>query len=263
MLTDLMKIMLVEDDPQDRDSFRVATSRIPYFAIVYETGSEQEALDFLLTHTVDVIILDIDLEEGDGVSFLDSLAEQKIDKPYIAVVTNNSSAITLGYVRDHGADYIYRKDNRMYTPEKVLGVIEKTFPYRKVVLHQQNMEREDEYCREKDDYFKREYIENALLDMGFKRELIGFTYITDAVMILMDYSGITPRLTSEVYPEIARKRNTSKESVERSIRHAIESTFKRTSKPKLRHFYPYRYDQTKGRPSNGEFLLRFARQMRV
>ena len=120
MLTDLMKIMLVEDDPQDRDSFRVATSRIPYFAIVYETGSEQEALDFLLTHTVDVIILDIDLEEGDGVSFLDSLAEQKIDKPYIAVVTNNSSAITLGYVRDHGADYIYRKDNRMYTPEEVL-----------------------------------------------------------------------------------------------------------------------------------------------
>lgn len=262
MLTDLMKIMLVDPDQKERENYRLATMEIPYFAVVFETGSEVEAVEFLETHAVDVLIMELELEEGDGIALLDYLTEMKLEKPFVAVVTNNKSDVLLSYVRER-VDCVYKKDNRMYTPGKVLDVIERTYPYRKVVLAQQDYEKEYEYRREKEDYFKRQYIEDALVDMGFRRGLLGFTYIADAVMILMDYDGVTPRLTSEIYPDIAKNRNTSKESVERAIRHALESTFKRASKPQLRHFYPYRYNQKVGRPSNGEFLIRFARMMKL
>lgn len=262
MLSDLIKIMLVDPDKKERDGYRIATMEIPYMAVAYETASEVEAMEFLEKHAVDVVIMELELEEGDGITLLDFLVEMKLEKPFVAVVTNNRSDVMLSYVRER-VDCVYRKDNRMYTPGKVLDMIDRTYPYRKVVLAQQDFEKEYEYRREKEDYYKRQYIEDALVDMGFRRGLLGFTYIADAVMILVDYNGVTPRLTSEIYPEIAKNRNTSKECVERAIRHALESTFKRASKPQLRHFYPFRYDQKMGRPSNGDFLIRFARMMKL
>lgn len=262
-MSDLIKIMLVEDDPIECENYHFATNHQDNLAIVYETGSEQQALGYLLTHRVDVIILDIELTEGDGVSFLDALTEQETEKPFVAVVTNNSSSIMLGYMREHGADYVYQKSNISYSPSKVLSVIEKICPYQKVMKERQKPLMVGNFRREKDDDVKRQYVEEELQKMGFKNKQVGFTYIVDAVMILMDYSGIPPRVTSEIYPLIAKMRNVSKESVERSIRHAIEVTFRDINTAQLNYYYPYPYDEEMGRPSNRDFLIKFAQRIKL
>ena len=262
-MSDLIKIMLVEDDPIVCESYRIAAIHRPNLAIVYDTGSEQQALGYLLRHTVDVIILDIELQEGDGVSFLNTLSGQEKEKPFVTVVTNNSSSIMLGYMRDHGADYIYRKNNISYSPEKVLSVIEKICPYQKEMNARKEPLMADRFRRETDDDVKRKYVEDELQKMGFQKKQVGFVYIVDAVTILMDYSGIPPHVTSEIYPLIAKRRNASKEGVERSIRHAIEVTFRNINAAQLNYYYPYPYDQEKGRPSNRDFLTRFAQRIRL
>lgn len=262
-MSDLIKIMLVEDEPMVCESYRFATRHQPNLAIVYETGSEQQALGYLLTHKVDVIILDIELAEGDGVSFLDALTEQEEDKPFVAVVTNNSSAIMLSYMREHGADYVYQKNNISYSPSKVLSVIQKICPYQKVMKERQKPLMVGNFRREKDDDIKRQYVEEELEKMGFKKKQVGFTYIVDAVMILMDYSGIPPRLSSEIYPLIAKVRKVSKESVERSIRNAIEAAFRDINPAQLNRYFSYPFDLEKGRPSNRDFLIGFARSIRL
>lgn len=262
-MSDLIKIMLVEDDPMVCEDYRMTVSHRPNVAIVYETGSEQQALGYLRSHTVDVVILDIELKEGDGVSFLDAVAESGMEKPFIAVVTNNSSSVMLGYIREHGADYVYQKNNISYSPAKVLSVIEKICPYQKVMKGREEPLMVNNFRREKDDDVRRKYVEEELLKMGFKKKQMGFLYIADAVMILMDYSGTPPHLTSEVYPLIAETRKTSKESVERSIRHAIEVTFRSINAAQLNRYYPYPYDKKKGRPSNRDFLIGFAESIRL
>ena len=262
-MSELIKIMLVEDDPLVCESYRIATVHRPNLAIVYETGSERQALGYLMAHTVDVIILDIELQEGDGVSFLDALTAQETEKPFVAVVTNNSSAVMLGYMREHGADYIYLKNNMSYSPSKVLSVIEKICPYQKGMKSRREPLKMDHLRRETGDDVKRQYVEEELQKMGFKKKQIGFTYIADAVMILMDYSGIQPHVTSEIYPIIAEKRNASKEGVERSIRHAIEVTFREMNEAQLNYYYPFPFDKEKGRPSNRDFLTKFAQRIRL
>lgn len=262
-MSGLIKIMLVEDDQRVVESFRMAAKHRADLAIAYDTGSEQQALDFLSSHKIDVVILDIELEEGDGVSFLDSLSERNIEKPFITVVTNTGSAVMLSYMRTHGADYIYQKSNCSYSPSKVLSIIEKICPYQKMMKEQQEALLEDGYMRERDDDVKRQYIEEELLKMGFKRKHVGFTYIVDAVLILLDYSGTPPHLTSEVYPLIAKTRNVSKESVERSIRSAIEVTFRDINMAQLSHYYPYQFDEKMGRPSNRDFLTGFVESIRL
>lgn len=262
-MAELTKIMLVEDDPIVCDSFRAAARHLPDLTITYETGSERQALVYLETHKVDVVILDIELEEGDGISFLEEFAGLKIDKPFITVVTNNASVVTLNYMREHGADYIYQKHNISYSPEKVLSIIRKICPYQKVMKVREEPLMNGSLIRERDEEIKRRYVEDELKKMGFKEKQVGFTYIVDAVLILMDYSGTPPHVTSEIYPLIAKERNTSKEGVERSIRNAIEVTFRDINPAQLNYYYPYPYDKKKGRPSNSDFLINFARIIRL
>lgn len=262
-MSDLIKMMLVEDDPMVCENYEMAVRHHSNLAIVYETGSEQQALGYLMAHAVDVVILDIELREGDGVSFLDTLSERNIEKPFIAVVTNNSSTVMLRYIREHGADYIYQKNNISYSPSKVLSIVEKICPYQRAMKeHREPLISDDALC-ERDDAVRRSYVEEELHKMGFKKKQVGFTYIVDAVMIFLDASGTPPHLTSEVYPMIAKMRNASKESVERSIRHAIEVTFREINEAQLSRYYPYQYDKKMGRPSNLDFLTGFTDSIRL
>lgn len=263
-MSDLIKILLVEDDPRVVQSFHIETRKRPGVSIVFDTGSESQALDFLMGHRVDVIILDIELEEGDGVSFLNELAVRDIEKPFITVVTNSGSSVLLSYMREHGADYIYQKNNGAYSASKVLSIIEKICPYQKLMKERQELSWESSFGQwEKEDDVKRRYIEEELQKMGFKKKYVGFIYIVDAVMILMDYSGIPPRLSSEIYPLIAKVRKVSKESVERSIRNAIEAAFRDINPAQLNRYFSYPFDLEKGRPSNRDFLIGFARSIRL
>lgn len=262
-MAELIKIMLVEDDPMVCESYRAEIRNLPDLALTYETGSEQQALGYMQAHKIDVVILDIELTEGDGISFLERIDELGLEKPFITVVTNNVSAVTLSYMREHGTDYIYQKSNISYSPSKVLGIIRKICPYQKMMKAREEPVVNSYFGREKDEDIKRRYIAGELQKMGFKEKQVGFTYIVDALLILMDYSGTPPHVTSEIYPLIAKERNTSKEGVERSVRNAIERTFRKISAAQLSYYYPFAYDKEKGRPSNSDFLLNFAKLIRL
>lgn len=68
---------------------------------------------------------------------------------------------------------------------------------------------------------KRENIEDTLLEMGVPAGIKGFTYIADAIQIF-DERGTGISITKELYPEIAKKNNTTPSRAERAIRHAFE-----------------------------------------
>ena len=108
----LVRTMLVEDEPEVCEGFRTAFRRYQALSLVYVTDSELQALDYMETHEVDVLILDIELREGDGMSLLYEIEARGLEKPFIIVVTNTQSRVTLSFMRTHGADYIYQKANR-------------------------------------------------------------------------------------------------------------------------------------------------------
>lgn len=66
----------------------------------------------------------------------------------------------------------------------------------------------------------RAKIEDVLLKMGVPAGIKGFAYIADAVEYI-DKHGTDISVTKELYPTIAKKRNTTASRVERAIRHAF------------------------------------------
>lgn len=259
----LIRIMMVEDEREICESFQIALMRQPSMKIVFETDSETQALDYLESHEVDIIILDIELKEGDGLSLLDDIEKHRLAKPFIVVVTNTGSSVTLSYMREHGADYIYQKTNLSYSAGRVLSVIEKVYPYQKLLERKRGNHLVEQFNQEKADAITRQYVESELEKIGFRRKQMGFSYTAEAILLILKDSEGLLRMTTDMYPMIAETYNTTGASVERNIRNAIETAFAGAQIDALNQFYPFPYNEEKGRPSNTEFLKNMAMRLKI
>ena len=110
---------------------------------------------------------------------------------------------------------------------------------------------------------KRVCIERELVRMGFRQGQSGFYNIVEAIMLITQVKHGQPiRVTSDIYPKVAERRGSTVCSVERTIRNAIESVWKRSNLRTLQEMYPYPCDNLNGRPTNAEFLINMAGNFR-
>lgn len=79
----------------------------------------------------------------------------------------------------------------------------------------------------------RRKIEDILIKIGIPVSVVGFDYITDAVLLISN----NPRgKMMEIYEEIANKYNTKFSRVERSIRHAFSIARKSENVDTVSHY---------------------------
>ena len=110
---------------------------------------------------------------------------------------------------------------------------------------------------------KRACIERELVRMGFRQGQSGFYNIVESILLIAQMQRGQPiRVTSDIYPKFALRRGSTASSVERTIRNAIESVWKRSNLRTLQEMYPYPCDNLNGRPTNAEFLINMAGNFR-
>lgn len=262
-MADLIKLMLVEDDIEIRNSYKQALKNNPKMMLCYETDSELDALYYVKSYGVDVIILDLELREGDGISFLEELKNDGHFKPFVIVVTNTISNIILNLVRQNGADYIYQKTNLSYSPYKVLSIIEKAYPYKQMAETQNETLLVQKYTQEKFDRLTRKYIMNYLQDMGFKSSVAGTKYLQEVMFLLVSgEKKIDGTNVSELYAAVGEICNNSEANIEKAIRVAIEATWRTSKLSALQKYYPFVYDEDKGKPTNRDFIYNLSYKLR-
>ena len=104
---------------------------------------------------------------------------------------------------------------------------------------------------------RTERIEDKLLALGVKPNLLGFGYLVDAVEIWME-RGRSREITKVLYPEIADRRGTTNLRVERAIRHAIEIAADCTPYEDMLEILGTTTNMNKGKLTNGEFIATLA-----
>ena len=65
-------------------------------------------------------------------------------------------------------------------------------------------------------------------------------------------------VTKVLYPAVAKHFNTTPSRVERAIRHAIEVAWDRGDLETLQKYFGYTVSNTKGKPTNSEFIAMIA-----
>ena len=93
-----------------------------------------------------------------------------------------------------------------------------------------------------------------LKEIGIPFHILGFKYIQDAVLIVKKDPYKMNKFTWIVCQEIADKYESSPNSVERAIRHAIEKAFTNGNYEEINKYFGNAYGKDKGKPTNKEFI---------
>ena len=101
-----------------------------------------------------------------------------------------------------------------------------------------------------------------LRDLGVPEHLSGYVYLVEAVELVVKDPGYLRRVTTGLYPDVAKKYQTSPTRTERAIRHAIETAWNRCDLDTLAYYFGNTISPVKGKPVNSEFIARVSNAVR-
>ena len=99
---------------------------------------------------------------------------------------------------------------------------------------------------------------DMLHEIGIPAHIKGYHYLRDAIMMAVEDMDVLNAITKILYPTVAKKYQTTSSRVERAIRHAIEVAWDRGDLETLQKFFGYTVSNTKGKPTNSEFIAMIA-----
>lgn len=99
--------------------------------------------------------------------------------------------------------------------------------------------------------------------IGVPASLIGYTYIREAIIMTIYDVNVIHSITKAIYPVLAKKFNSTRSGVERAIRHAIEVAWERGDADTLQQYFGFTVSDTKGKPTNSEFIALIADEIRL
>ena len=112
-------------------------------------------------------------------------------------------------------------------------------------------------------YFVKPFDENVLASRVLPAHIKGYQFLRDAILLTMNEPEYINAVTKRLYPEIAKKNDTTASRVERAIRHAIEVAWDRGDVDTLNSYFGYTIHNLRGKPTNSEFIAMIADKMRL
>ena len=101
-------------------------------------------------------------------------------------------------------------------------------------------------------------VTNMIHDIGVPAHIRGYQYLREAIQMSVKDMDMLGSITKTLYPEIAKKYETTPSRVERAIRHAIEVAWNRGRMETLDALFGYTINTGKGKPTNSEFIALIA-----
>ena len=197
----------------------------------------------------DVIILDLVMPNKDGIEVLKYLQENKIDKKVIVLTSYNTQEM-IRKVSELGADYFILKPFELRTLEEKVREIMNNYGVNgeSIDLYNNNLQIS---------------ITKTLHELGVPSHIKGYQYIREGISLIYNSPSIVGGITKELYPEIAKKFNSTTSRVERAIRHAIEVSWNRANWDFMEEIFGYSVDIDKAKPTNSEFIVTIADKLRL
>lgn len=99
--------------------------------------------------------------------------------------------------------------------------------------------------------------------IGVPAHIKGYQYLRTAILMAVEDAGVINAVTKVLYPTVAKQYKTTSSRVERAIRHAIEVAWDRGDVDVLNAFFGYTVQNSRGKPTNSEFIAMIADNLRL
>ena len=114
-----------------------------------------------------------------------------------------------------------------------------------------------------DDYDLEAQVTRIIHQIGIPAHIKGYQYLRSAIIMVAKDNRVINEVTKTLYPSVAREFNTTSSRVERAIRHAIEVAWDRGDVDMLNSYFGYTVQNSKGKPTNSEFVAMIADNLRL
>ena len=223
------KLLIADADESFRSILMDAMRDAADMEVLAATGDGEEALRLVRELSPDVLLMDMVLARMDGLEVLSAL--EQASRPKVLVLS--------GFVRGNMAELAAAKGASyfMMKPCKLSAVIERVRQLGGAVSQEE--------------------------DNRSPAHIKGYQYLREAIVMTVENMEVINAVTKVLYPEVAKRFNTTASRVERAIRHAIEVAWDRGDLETLQKYFGYTVSNAKGKPTNSEFIAMIADRLQL
>ncbi len=206
----------------------------------------RQAYELAIKHRPDLLMIDLIMPVLDGFAVLEELARSGYDANTKIVMT---SAVSLDFImkkaQSYGVDYIFLKpfDKDVFKKR----IVEIMSGKNRGVCFGEPIKPDP--C---------DVVTKHIKSIGITANIRGYHYLREAILLVHENFELMSRLTTGLYVSVAQKYNSTPQRVERAMRHAIETAWNKGNVEVLEGFFGYTILDTKGKPTNGEFIAMLA-----
>ncbi|WP_066293736.1 sporulation transcription factor Spo0A [Bacillus sp. FJAT-29937] len=220
----------------------------------------QECLDILEHEDPDVLILDIIMPHLDGLAVLGKMREmKKANLPNVIMLTAFGQEDVTKKAVDLGASYFILKPFDM---ENLASHIRQVSGKANPVIRKPSSTAYRSTVEAKPKNLDAS-ITSIIHEIGVPAHIKGYMYLREAISMVYNDIELLGSITKVLYPDIAKKYNTTASRVERAIRHAIEVAWSRGNIDSISSLFGYTVSMSKAKPTNSEFIAMVADKLRL
>ena len=244
-----IRIMITKEDKEFERQCEKNLS-ISDFEVIFVEKDGSKILEQICKYKPDMVLLDVFMQKIDALGVLSELKKSGIRKPVVALMSSIDNTAFHNELISAGADYYFLR------------------PFDFEMMSQrlrQLMQWNDSgnTAVKRDTYSVETVISDIMREIGVPAHIKGYEYLRESIKLVIGKPDLIHAVTKELYPTIAKNNTTTPSRVERAIRHAIEVAWDRGDVDVLSSYFGYTILNSRGKPTNSEFIAMISDKLRL
>ncbi|MBE6691909.1 MAG: sporulation transcription factor Spo0A [Ruminococcaceae bacterium] len=246
------RVLVADSDSEFRNQC-VRSLRSLDIEIVAEASDGQEAFSKMARTKPNIVISDLYLGKIDGVGLIRTAKKQMPDEfPSFIMLASFASQNLFEECCEAGAAYC------MLKPLDFGALADRVRR-----LADKGRKRGSAKIPGKEEADLEAQVTKIIHQIGVPAHIKGYQYLRTAIIMTINNTDVINSVTKILYPTVAKQYNTTSSRVERAIRHAIEVAWDRGDLDVLNSFFGYTVQNSRGKPTNSEFIAMIADNLRL
>ena len=243
-------VIIADNSEEFCSSLTAALHQTDRFRVLDTASDGERAIKLVTERKPDILVLDMMLAKKDGISVLKAISSME-HKPTVLATSGFITDYVASAAANLGVRYLMLKPCDMSALVERLEEIRGGESLRMPAARhtgQQSIET---------------MVTNIIHEIGVPAHIKGYQYLREAIIIAVEDMEVINAITKILYPQVAKAFQTTPSRVERAIRHAIEVAWDRGDLDTLQRFFGYTVSNTKGKPTNSEFIALIADKLQL
>ena len=220
------------------------------FQVLGTATDGEQAIRMVTERKPTILVLDMMLSKKDGISILKAIYSMP-DRPLVLATSGFITDYVASCITGLGVQYL------MLKPCDISAVVERLEEIR-------GNEGKRQVVKQTGGQTSIETMVTSIIhEIGVPAHIKGYQYLREAIILAVEDMDVINAITKVLYPQVAKTFQTTPSRVERAIRHAIEVAWDRGDLDTLQRFFGYTVSNTKGKPTNSEFIALIADKLQL